>query len=81
MPNPKRRHTRSRRDSRRASNWTLTLGGLSVCPNKNCGRMKPPHAVCPHCGFYNGTLVVARKEKKPRKGEQPTQEQPGQEKT
>ncbi|MBI5244532.1 MAG: 50S ribosomal protein L32 [Elusimicrobia bacterium] len=73
MPNPKRRHTRSRRDSRRASNWKLELGGLSVCPNKDCGRLKPPHSVCPHCGFYNGELIVARKEKK-KKGEQPAGE-------
>ena len=74
MPNPKRRHSRSRRDSRRASNWTLTLGGMSVCPNKGCGKMKRPHAVCPHCGFYGGELIVPRKEKKQKRGEQPAQD-------
>jgi hypothetical protein len=23
-----------------------------------------PHRVCPSCGFYNGELIVAKKEKK-----------------
>ena len=32
MPNPKRKHTRSRRDSRRASNWRLNISSLSTCP-------------------------------------------------
>jgi len=47
---------------------------LSVCPNKGCGKMKPPHAVCPHCGFYGGELIVPRKEKKQKRGEQPAQD-------
>lgn len=64
MPNPKRRHTRSRRDSRRAANWRLELGTPSVC--KQCGGHHAPHRVCPHCGFYDGNLIVPKavKEKK-----------------
>ncbi|HAH05261.1 MAG TPA: 50S ribosomal protein L32 [Elusimicrobia bacterium] len=71
MPNPKRKHTRSRRDSRRASNWRLEIGGLSKC--SHCGKMRAPHVVCPSCGFYNNELVLPKKEKR-KKGEQPTQE-------
>ena len=70
MPNPKRKHTRSRRDSRRSANWKLAVPSLSVCSNPQCGRLHPPHTVCQECGFYAGKLVVARKEKK-RKGENP----------
>jgi large subunit ribosomal protein L32 len=61
MPNPKRKHTASRRDSRRASNWTVEVGSISKCPH--CGAARMPHRVCPKCGFYNGQLVNPRKEK------------------
>ncbi|MDT8287325.1 MAG: 50S ribosomal protein L32 [Elusimicrobiales bacterium] len=62
MPNPKRKHTASRRDSRRAQNWKLELKSLSGCPQ--CGAMRLPHRVCSSCGSYNGKLEVPRKEKK-----------------
>lgn len=62
MPNPKRKHTRSRRDSRRSSNWKLELGSFSKCTN--CGAQTKPHRVCAGCGFYGGKLVVAAKVKK-----------------
>ena len=62
MPNPKRKFTRSRRDSRRAQNWKLELGGTSRCGQ--CGALRAPHRVCRSCGFYNGKLVVAAKVKK-----------------
>ncbi|MFA6317839.1 MAG: 50S ribosomal protein L32 [Elusimicrobiota bacterium] len=64
MPNPKRKHTRSRRDSRRASNWKLDPLSLSKCSNPACGKLMRPHTVCPECGFYNGKLVVAPRQKK-----------------
>lgn len=62
MPNPKRKHTASRRDSRRAQNWKLELKSLSGCPQ--CGAMRLPHRVCPSCGSYNGKVELPRKEKK-----------------
>lgn len=65
MPNPKRKHTRSRRDSRRSANWKLELGSASVCAQ--CGEHHAPHRVC-RCGFYNGELVIARKVKKKKGG-------------
>ncbi len=61
MPNPKRKHTRSRRDSRRAANWRLTARSLANCPN--CGASRLPHRLCPACGFYNGELVKPVKQK------------------
>jgi len=60
MPNPKKRHTKSKRDNRRA-HWKLTLPGLNVCPQ--CGQPKLPHRLCLSCGFYNGQLILPRKEK------------------
>ncbi|OGR84016.1 MAG: 50S ribosomal protein L32 [Elusimicrobia bacterium RIFCSPHIGHO2_02_FULL_57_9] len=63
MPNPKRRHTRSRRDSRRSQNWKLDRLSMSPCANPDCGRLRPPHTVCPHCGFYNGKIAVVPKRK------------------
>jgi large subunit ribosomal protein L32 len=55
MPNPKRRHSRARRDKRRAHD-ALAQPGMSVCPN--CQERKLPHRVCPHCGHYKGREVV-----------------------
>lgn len=51
MPNPKRRHSKARRDKRRAHD-ALTQPGTSECPN--CKERKLPHRVCPHCGQYKG---------------------------
>ncbi|MFA5161106.1 MAG: 50S ribosomal protein L32 [Elusimicrobiales bacterium] len=62
MPNPKRRHTRARRDTRRAQNWKLVVGSLSKCPN--CGVNRQPHCVCPSCGYYKDKVVLPKKEKK-----------------
>jgi large subunit ribosomal protein L32 len=50
MANPTHRHTKSRRDKRRA-NWKGQLPTLVVCPE--CKEMKVPHRVCGHCGTYD----------------------------
>ncbi|HLF57443.1 MAG TPA: 50S ribosomal protein L32 [Thermoanaerobaculia bacterium] len=55
MPNPKRRHSKARRDKRRAHD-ALALPATSICPN--CGEHKLPHRVCPSCGSYRGRDVV-----------------------
>jgi len=55
MPNPKHRHSKARRDKRRAHDF-LTAPSLSECPN--CHEAKMPHRVCPHCGHYKGKEVV-----------------------
>lgn len=53
-PHPKRKHSKGRRDRRRAHD-ALTLPHLIACPN--CKNMRPPHQVCPHCGTYRGRTV------------------------
>jgi len=55
MPNPKRRHSRARRDKRRAHD-ALTRPVLSRCPN--CDEARLPHRVCLRCGHYKGREVV-----------------------
>ncbi|MBI2837281.1 MAG: 50S ribosomal protein L32 [Acidobacteria bacterium] len=55
MPNPKRRHSKARRDRRRAHD-ALSAASLSVCPQ--CHQQKMPHRACPHCGAYKGKPVL-----------------------
>ncbi len=62
MPNPKRKHTRSRRDKRRYQAWKLDITNLSVCPN--CGTLKKSHMACPQCGYYKGKIVLPKKDEK-----------------
>ncbi|MFQ5778429.1 MAG: 50S ribosomal protein L32 [Terriglobia bacterium] len=56
MPNPKRRHSKSRKNKRRTHD-ALTARQLGECPH--CHEPKLPHRVCPHCGYYRGRAVVA----------------------
>jgi large subunit ribosomal protein L32 len=55
MPNPKRRHSKSRRDKRRA-NWKINSFNLSKCPK--CNQPKLPHHVCLNCGYYEDRVVI-----------------------
>lgn len=54
-PLPKRKVSKGRRDRRRTHD-NLKARKLVSCPN--CGEMRLPHHVCPHCGFYKGREVV-----------------------
>lgn len=65
MPNPKRKHSKARRDKRRSANSKLYLPSLAVCPQ--CKKPRLPHRVCPHCGYYNGKSVVIIESKKEKK--------------
>lgn len=56
MPNPKRRHSKARRDKRRAHD-ALDQPNRAVCPT--CGEAKPSHRVCSSCGSYRGRQVLA----------------------
>jgi large subunit ribosomal protein L32 len=60
MANPKRKHSKSRRDKRRA-NWKLTLPAKSLCAQ--CKQPKLPHHVCLNCGHYDGREIIASAEK------------------
>ena len=59
MPNPKRRHSRSRRGKRRGQDKLVGLD-LSTCPH--CKMPRIPHRVCPHCGYYKGKQIIQMKE-------------------
>ncbi|HKB17105.1 MAG TPA: 50S ribosomal protein L32 [Planctomycetota bacterium] len=59
MPNPKRRHSKSRKRWRRAHD-ALRAPGLRKCPR--CSQAAFPHAVCGNCGFYRGVEVVPKEE-------------------
>jgi len=59
MPNPKRRHSKSRGAKRRTHD-ALPQVGTSECPQ--CHERKLPHRVCPNCGYYDGEEVVAPRE-------------------
>jgi large subunit ribosomal protein L32 len=56
MANPKRRHSHSRKNKRRAHH-ALTATNRTECPN--CHEPKLPHRVCPQCGYYRGRAAVA----------------------
>jgi large subunit ribosomal protein L32 len=61
-PHPKRKHSKGRRDRRRAQD-ALQATNLVQC--RNCGEMRLPHTVCAKCGHYNGREVISvKKEKK-----------------
>jgi large subunit ribosomal protein L32 len=56
---PKRRHSKARKRTRRAA-IKLTVN-LIAC--KNCGKLTRSHIVCPNCGFYGGKAVTKEKVK------------------
>ncbi|MBI4633074.1 MAG: 50S ribosomal protein L32 [Deltaproteobacteria bacterium] len=56
MPNPVKRHSRTRRNMRRAHDF-LKAPAATVCPQ--CNEPKLPHRACPHCGTYKGREVIS----------------------
>jgi large subunit ribosomal protein L32 len=54
VPNPKRRHSKTRTAKRRTHD-ALSPVPVSTCPQ--CRESKAPHQVCPHCGYYKGRQV------------------------
>ncbi|MGD0275925.1 MAG: 50S ribosomal protein L32 [Syntrophales bacterium] len=55
MPNPVKRHSRTRRNKRRSHDF-LSVPATSVCPQ--CHEPKQPHRACQHCGTYKGREVI-----------------------
>ena len=41
--------------AKRRSHHALKAAGLARC---ECGELRIPHRACPHCGKYNGRVVV-----------------------
>jgi large subunit ribosomal protein L32 len=60
MAHPKRRHSNTRSNLRRAHDH-LVPKSHSQCAQ--CGAFILPHRVCTSCGFYKGKLVKAIKVK------------------
>jgi len=56
MAVPKKKTSKAKSRSRRASNWTLRAPARSICPQ--CHRAKLPHVVCPNCGWYGGRQAI-----------------------
>jgi large subunit ribosomal protein L32 len=56
MAVPKKKTSKAKSRSRRASNWTLRAPARSICPQ--CQRAKAPHVVCPNCGWYGGRQAI-----------------------
>ncbi|MFP6759751.1 MAG: 50S ribosomal protein L32 [Alphaproteobacteria bacterium] len=55
MAVPKKKVTRSKRDSRRAHD-ALHTAPPTECPN--CGELRRPHHICGSCGHYRDREVV-----------------------
>jgi large subunit ribosomal protein L32 len=55
MPNPKRRHSKARKNKRRAHD-ALRAPQPLTCPN--CQEPRMPHRVCLKCGHYKGQEVI-----------------------
>jgi large subunit ribosomal protein L32 len=56
MPNPKRRHSKTR-GAKRRTHYTVSAMASVAC--KNCGAPVLPHRACAACGHYKGRQVVA----------------------
>lgn len=56
MAVPKKKTSKSKSRSRRASNWTLDRTARSTCPR--CNAVKRPHVVCSNCGWYGGRQAI-----------------------
>jgi len=83
MTVPKSRHTKSKRDRRRAHIY-LKSPVLSNCPK--CGKPILAHRACKYCGYYKGEEIInvlgklEAKEKKKREKEMKSREQATKEK-
>jgi large subunit ribosomal protein L32 len=56
MAVPKKKTSKSKTRSRRASAWKLDAPARSLCPR--CGNAKTPHTVCPSCGWYRDRVAI-----------------------
>ena len=59
MAVPKKKISSARGGSRR-SHDALQSVSLSTC--SSCQELRPPHRVCPKCGWYNGREIIAEAE-------------------
>ena len=57
---PKKKHSRGRRNQKRAANWKIAKATLITCPN--CKAYALPHRACKACGTYKRVEVLKVKE-------------------
>lgn len=57
MPNPKRRHSKSRSRKRR-THYKAEAPTITTC--SNCGAPNLMHRVCQECGYYRGKQVIEK---------------------
>ncbi len=55
MAVPKRKTSKARKRKRR-THWKAHVPALTRC--SHCHQPKPPHTVCPNCGYYAGREVI-----------------------
>lgn len=60
MPNPKRRHSKTR-GAKRRTHYKVVVKQSVACDS--CGAPRLPHCVCSACGTYKGRQVLAVKTK------------------
>ena len=53
---PKGKHSKGRRDRRKAQSWQIAMPNLVTCPK--CGALMQSHRVCRACGTYNRREVL-----------------------
>jgi large subunit ribosomal protein L32 len=58
MAVPKRRHSRSRRNKRRAHD---ALKRVQLVRCSNCASPIKPHHICASCGYYRGRQMIVGK--------------------
>jgi large subunit ribosomal protein L32 len=56
MAVPKKKTSKAKSRSRRASAWRLGPPARSECPQ--CHQAKLPHVVCGNCGWYGGRQAI-----------------------
>ncbi|HEY2997584.1 MAG TPA: 50S ribosomal protein L32 [Acidimicrobiales bacterium] len=56
MAVPKKKTSKAKSRSRKASAWRLDRPARSVCPR--CNAAKVPHVVCGNCGWYGGRVAI-----------------------
>lgn len=53
---PKGKHSKARRDKRKAQSWKIPMANLVVCGK--CGELMRSHRACRACGSYNKREVL-----------------------
>mgnify|MGYP000868243990 FL=1 len=56
MAVPKKKTSKAKSRSRRASAWRLDAPSRSTCPR--CSAVKLPHRVCGNCGWYKNRQAL-----------------------